>query len=343
MLDPALPRSSGSAKLLLDFAARHGIRAAECLRGTRLMANELQDPLVEIAAHQEVRIVENLVQALPQSELGLRVGSIYPIRLFGIYGFAMLSAPTMRDVVEMAVRYQDLAFTLARASIVREPPLTFIQLDVGHLPRTIRSFAVDHVVATVIHTWVEMDGDAPTPRVELPAPRSRIAKAYAETLGVTPSFTAHRSRIGFLDSELDKPRSGVDARAFAHCEQECRALILLRKRRVGLAGIVRSGLERATSPQLSMEDIAAQLHLSTRSLRRALTVEGTSFREIAREARRDRARHMLTTGCSVAETADRLGYHDAAAFVNAYKRWHGVAPGRHMRQPDISAATGTTK
>src|SRR6516165_2656514 len=126
MLDPSLPRSSGSAKLLLDFAEQHDVAVGLCLRGTGLTAAGLEDPLVEIATDQEVRIVENLVEALPGAELGLQVGATYPIRLFGLYGFAMLSAPTMRDVVAMAVRYQDLAFTLARASLVRQPPYTFI-------------------------------------------------------------------------------------------------------------------------------------------------------------------------------------------------------------------------
>jgi AraC-like DNA-binding protein len=337
MLDPSLPRSPGSAKLLLAFAELHNVPTVRCLRGTGLSASDLDDPVVEIATDQEVRIVENLVQALPDVELGLRAGARYPIRLFGIYGFAMLSAPTMRDVVSMAVRYQDLAFTLARARLVREPPYTFIELGTAHLPEAIRAFVVDHVLATVIKTWLEMDGYVPTPRVELPAGRSGIAKTYAETLGLTPRFGNDKSRIGFLDEELDKARSGVDPQAFALCEQECRALIRRRKARSGMSGIVRERFERTAGPRPSMEELAAELHLSPRSLRRALAAEGTSFRTLAREAQQHHARQMLTAGCSVADIATHLGYHDSAAFVNAYKRWHGVAPGRHKHR--VSAAS----
>jgi AraC-like DNA-binding protein len=332
MLDLSLSRSSGGAKLLVDFAARHDVPAARCLRGTGLTESDLDDPLFELATGQEVRIVENLVDALPFEDLGLRVGSMYPVRLFGIYGFAVMSAATMRDMVELALRYQDLALTLARARLARRPPFTFIELDANHLPRAIQSFVVDHALAIVVRTWTDMDDDAPTPRVELQSRQSSLVNAYRETLGVTPRFGAGGNRIGFLDAELDRIRNGVDRQAFAVCEQECRALILKRKARVGISGIVRDRLERTTGRPPSMEDIAAELHLSARSLRRALAAEGTLYRAIDRDAREHRVNQMLTAGWKVSAIADCLGYCDSAAFVNAYKRWHCVSPGRDRRR-----------
>jgi len=75
--------------------------------------------------------------------------------------------------------------------------------------------------------------------------------------------------------------------------------------------------------------VAAELRLSDRSLRRRLTEEGTSFRTLLQEARKERARIILgKPGISLAVAADQLGYSDTAAFSRAFKEWTGVSPGR---------------
>ena len=73
-------------------------------------------------------------------------------------------------------------------------------------------------------------------------------------------------------------------------------------------------------------------------LRRRLTEEGTSFREVLQEARQERAKTMLSkSGMSLAVAAEQLGYSDTAAFSRAFKEWTGLSPGRFLRQDDPPA------
>jgi AraC-like DNA-binding protein len=80
-----------------------------------------------------------------------------------------------------------------------------------------------------------------------------------------------------------------------------------------------------------MADVARRLGTSERSLRRQLEAETLSFRDLAAEVLRDRARELLRrTDSSVTDIAFQLGFSDSSAFTRACKRWFGQTP-RELR------------
>lgn len=86
----------------------------------------------------------------------------------------------------------------------------------------------------------------------------------------------------------------------------------------------------ATPP--SLDDLASAMHVTTRTLRRKLKEEGTTYRQILDRLRRDLAIHLLTDeALSVAVVSQRTGFAEPAAFCRAFKRWMGVAPSAYQR------------
>lgn len=78
----------------------------------------------------------------------------------------------------------------------------------------------------------------------------------------------------------------------------------------------------------AFEQLALELRIAPRTLRRRLTAEGDSFRRLRDRIRRDRAVADLRAGHSVERTAERAGFNDSSAFHRAFRRWTGVAPGQ---------------
>jgi AraC-like DNA-binding protein len=80
-----------------------------------------------------------------------------------------------------------------------------------------------------------------------------------------------------------------------------------------------------------IEDLARELHLSTRTLQRRPTEQGITFQRLLDEARRELARHYLRHSTrELNETAYLLGYEDANSFFRAFHHWEGTTPG-HWR------------
>ncbi len=86
-------------------------------------------------------------------------------------------------------------------------------------------------------------------------------------------------------------------------------------------------VEALPSGRIKEEDIAADLHLSTRTLQRRLIEEGVNFGELLQGIRRELAQNYIDDRqLNVSEIAYLLGFSDQANFTRAFKRWFGATP-----------------
>ncbi|MFC4513601.1 AraC family transcriptional regulator [Streptomyces ehimensis] len=81
-----------------------------------------------------------------------------------------------------------------------------------------------------------------------------------------------------------------------------------------------------------LDRLAARLAVSPATLRRRLREEGTSYRRLKDQVRREAALAGLTGGREpIVELAARLGFSEDAAFHRAFRRWTGTTPGAYRR------------
>jgi transcriptional regulator GlxA family with amidase domain len=100
----------------------------------------------------------------------------------------------------------------------------------------------------------------------------------------------------------------------------------------GAAGRVRSLLSTDVAERLSFAAVAKLLKTTTRTLRRQLRLQNTSFRELSDEFRVHVAlRYLRETTMTMEDIAFALGFSDSANFRHAFRRWTGKAPHEFRR------------
>jgi AraC-like DNA-binding protein len=83
---------------------------------------------------------------------------------------------------------------------------------------------------------------------------------------------------------------------------------------------------------ITLDRVAAALHLGPCTLQRRLAAENTSLRQLLHEVRHDRAIRLLDQpGTRVGQVAQALGHADPTAFWRAWRDWTGKAPSARRR------------
>ncbi len=148
----------------------------------------------------------------------------------------------------------------------------------------------------------------------MPLPQCRYDQAHVQL--VFPAILLARS--------LPMADPAALRRAREHCERE---LALLDAGRRDICARVRLELERQEQRFPNLEEVAARLHLSSRSLKRHLHDAGTSFRQLLGQARQRQALRLLRRPeVSLQRIALYLGYSDPTNFTRAFKRWNPRPP-----------------
>lgn len=90
-------------------------------------------------------------------------------------------------------------------------------------------------------------------------------------------------------------------------------------------------VERAIARDLTrgshIEKIAADLNMSSRTLRRRLTEHALTFETLLEQVRQARTLSLLANPeMSIERITEEVGYSDVRSFRRAFKRWTGMSP-----------------
>jgi AraC-like DNA-binding protein len=156
---------------------------------------------------------------------------------------------------------------------------------------------------------------------------SSDASKYAALFGAPVLFGQSANSLLFDSGWLDgTPRLGNQI-TYSTVVSLCDAQIEEFQFRRGLVGEVRKILVKNLMRPTRFQDVAQNLNMSERTLRRKLRGENSSFRQVVDELRRDTAiRYLRETDLTVEDIAESLGFSDAANFRQAFRRWTNAAP-----------------
>ncbi|MBE0484648.1 AraC family transcriptional regulator [Marinobacter sp.] len=179
------------SQVMINFTARQGGDRQTCLLGTGIAEEDLQAADGLVTRAQEMRLIENLILALPDiPALGFRLGLQYSVSTFGIWGFALRTSRTLRDATKLALRYLPLSTAYCQMQTFVEGDDFGIEFDPDDIPRHLRQFLLERDLATGLNLFKELslsgfDVQAIEPIFGV---RPKDISPHQMFLGLTPKF-----------------------------------------------------------------------------------------------------------------------------------------------------------
>lgn len=273
---------------------------------------------------------------------GLIVGRNIRPTTFHALGFSWLASRTLLESLQRLVRYTKL-ITTAPVELVLTPTDTTWEMEDRvrnqGLPGA-DQIAVDAFFMAVVGLCRQAsDAHFCATEVRLCRSDDGLTDKYVEAFEAPVFFNAEIDRIAFDRTELEAPLPGdnlelaiandriaeeyIDALDPSNVSTEVRKLLV----------------ELLPSGDANQQTIASHMNRSLSTLQRQLAAEGTNYKDIRENTRRDLAeQYVRERNYSLSQIAYLLGFSDQSNFSRAFRRWTGHSPGSYARTPSSTSS-----
>ncbi len=247
------------------------------------------------------------------------------IRPLGLFGHMVWLSGTVRDAIERAAKRYQLVTQRTQLSLIDHPE--FMVLRSTPVSAAVRRGRIisEFPFASLAIRARETTKQAFRLRAMRFAHPGEPSLAYEDVFRAPVAFGAAFDELEADHANLALPLTTADPITVEVLDSTVAQLTASARPASAFADRVRALVARSTG-EPSPEDLAKELGISARTLRRHLEQDGTSLRAVVDDARRARADELLGAGNSVKEVAFALGFSEPSAFSRAYKRWTGKAP-----------------
>lgn len=327
---------------LLGVLLESGVAADAVLEGTGLSRQDVENPFTLTSCAQFMRATRNAVRLYADWDLGLRVGTRLRATNYGMYGYALLCSETVQQVWNRAIKYHPLSGGMLplrwcvegdRAVWTFPGRADFPWPDVDE---RVYRFMIDLQFAAHVTIGRDVMGSWFLPMAAgYAGGRPVHARAIEAVLQCPVTFDQPRNTLSFPAAWLDRAPQLANPITASHVSVQCARLLDEFKWSAGITRRVYQELTRLPGRFPDIEEVAQTLCMTSRTLRRRLESEGSSYTELLTAVRKNLAiDYLSSTLMSAEDIAEALGFSDVVSFRHAFKRWTGRTPKEFRKASD---------
>lgn len=314
---------------LIRALSEAGFDPEPALAGTAMQLSDLSDTAARMSARQLLAICDNVRRINPDPLFPMRAGRLVHATHLGFFGFALLCSATPREGMVCMNRYRTLSTPIIGVGFREEAGrcvLTYF--DSLDMPPGLFRFVLDFQLG-IGRTLLDdtMGIGFAVDEVRVTYPESGDTGELEGLLEAPISFGCEANQLIWDSAWMDRPQRYANSLTAMMVRDNCERMLADAQAELGTAGAVARMLVEQPGRFPGLEEIADRLHLTSRTLRRKLSAEGSSYASILASTRRRMAiEYLRTTRMKIEEVAEAVGFADVANFRHAFRKWTGHCP-----------------
>ena len=338
MPEPIKPHSflSSSYARILFRHLRLSERVGDAFfEGTNVSYKQLMELEGQLSFAVQSRLFENALRISDHPALGLSVGTQLHLSAHGPLGIAAFSSPDLGKALDIFVKYSDVRAQFVEIRSDKDTGVYRLQMiesvDLGDL----RYFLTESVMSAIYSAIMFFAGSSPIAcELRFAYPEPEYGEQYKAFFRFPVLFNQVVTEVVIADQALSIPSPVADVSMHNEALEQCEKL-LRRLRGSGscYVDLVRNLISHNPGKLWTINEIAQQLHMSSRTLIRKLKREGTRYQTIRDDIMKQQAAHYLADPKLTVESVGYLlGFSDVASFRRSFKRWFDETPSEYLKR-----------
>jgi AraC-like DNA-binding protein len=315
--------SGGMSELLLSYLDTVGLAAPDLREALKRLGGSSRMPIQTWWA-----LLDGIKDSQPIPALGVHIGKLVKPHHLGVLGYLAASCETLGQALTRFQRFQPLLHNLSAMRVTVQGADCTMSWDADSVRSTrVSNEVVVSGLLSLARTLTARPDIVPT-RIALPESAPAEPEIYVRLFGCPVQFGAPLQAVTLPRWILDLPINSRDPHLQALLDQQAEALLqLLPQPDAFLAALQHQLVNALQQGEPTLEQLAARLGTSSRTLHRRLEQRGLSFKQLLEELRYQFARRYLAdASLSLPEIALLLGYSEQSAFTRAFRRWSATTP-----------------
>ncbi len=330
--------SSSYARILFRHLRLNEENSAAYFEGTSVSYKTLMTLDGTIPLNEMAQIYRNAQAISELEDLGLLVGGQLHISTHGAVGVAAFSAPDLRAALTLFAKYSQTRAEFFKVTITENTEgmrVTFTEtFDLDDL----RVFILETALIGLLSSITSFVGAGQFKgQVKFSYTKPNYWQKYHQYFGDNITFNQGTTEILVSEAILSTPSPVADPvmhqEAVAICEQQLKEITAGEKegRVLSTEETVSALIFENPGRIWTLNDVAAKLYISPRTLIRKLESEGTKFQTVRDEqAKKQVANYLSDASLSVESIGHLMGFSDVSSFRRSFKRWFGETPSQYI-------------
>jgi AraC-like DNA-binding protein len=253
---------------------------------------------------------------------------------FAMLVHAVLGCKNLGAALERSLRFYGIILDDISGSLTREGAHATIHLRerAGDAPARVFGHEVLLMLLHGVACWL-VGRRIPILRAQFAYPEPAHSAEYRLMYCTDLTYGTPDTAIVFASEFLSLPivQNERSVKDFLRTAPE--SILVKYKNGSSLSARIRRRLRQLLPGEVpDFDRLAAELNMTTATLRRRLNEEGASYQGIKDQLRRDLAISYLShSDRNVMDIAHELGFSERSAFHRAFRKWTGASPGQFRR------------
>ncbi|MFV8816226.1 AraC family transcriptional regulator [Haliea sp. E17] len=316
------------ARAVLRNAVAAGLDPAALLRQARISPRLLREENARISAERFADLQVGTMIAMEDEALGF-VSRRMPLGCWSMMCHAVIGCDSLGQALARYCRFYQLFEFGVHPHLIVEGEQARIRVVLVESDRIPDPYMIELLLfnAHRFASWLIQE-HLPLQVVNLAyGPATEASEYRAVFLGNPVEFEQAHSELVFSSSLLERRVSQTEHSLRHFLRHPVLIMLTQTYAQSSWTARVREAVHQNLVDMPELGDVAAMLDIHPQTLRRRLSAEGTTFKEVKSQVRRDTALHFLgKQGLSIEEIALRAGFSESSAFIRAFKGWTGVTP-----------------